>query len=110
MGFLEIIMNGLQNVTTERRYLRQHAQNNAASASGEEKSIGTGDRLSKLNQDVLVACVIPYLGIKPLAGVSRISRKLRDCVQEADKIAGKQLPSLRKAFNELIKKITNPPK
>ena len=57
----------------------------------EEKSIGTGDRLSSINQEVLVAFVTPYLGIEPLARFSQTSVTLHECATKSAEVQVKSL-------------------
>ena len=57
----------------------------------EEKSIGTGDRLSSLDQGLLVHCVTPYLGIEPLARFSQTSVTLHECATKSAEVQVKSL-------------------
>ena len=62
-------------LTTTRATSAAGGEGAAAAAGGVEESIGTGDRLSSLDQGLLVACVTQFVDIRSLARFSQTSRK-----------------------------------
>jgi len=98
-----------QDATLRQQLIPEGA---TAAAGGVEESKGDDQAQRKifdrLHQDVF-NYMLEFLDIRHIAALSQTSRKLRNDVQKADEVAEKQLPSLRKAVNELIENYNKDP-